>query len=83
MTYTVYSKPGCAFCDKAKALLKQKGLAYNEVHVDIGQPKVEGNTYVPLLEFKAANPTVKTLPHILLGEEVIGGFTELNKKLNG
>ena len=29
MTVTVYSKPACQFCDKAKALLTQLG---HEVH---------------------------------------------------
>jgi len=83
MTYTVYSKPGCPFCDKAKALLKLKGLEHTIINVDIGQPKVEGETYVPLAEFKATFPNQKTLPLILEDGAQVGGFTELNKKLNG
>jgi glutaredoxin 3 len=31
---TVYSKAHCPFCDKAKALLKLKGIAFEEVRID-------------------------------------------------
>jgi len=31
---TVYSKSNCPFCDKAKYLLNQKGIQFNEVRVD-------------------------------------------------
>lgn len=31
---TIYSKSNCPFCDKAKYLLEQKGIPFNEVRVD-------------------------------------------------
>lgn len=31
---TVYSKANCPFCDKAKNLLRLKGIEYTEVRVD-------------------------------------------------
>jgi glutaredoxin 3 len=31
---TVYSKNNCPFCDKAKGLLKLKGITYTEVKID-------------------------------------------------
>ena len=31
---TVYSKNNCPFCDKAKGLLKLKGIAFNEIKTD-------------------------------------------------
>jgi glutaredoxin 3 len=31
---TVYSKSNCPFCDRAKMLLKQKGVPFNEIRVD-------------------------------------------------
>jgi glutaredoxin 3 len=34
---TVYSKANCPFCDKAKYLLTQKGVPFNEVRVDLDQ----------------------------------------------
>jgi glutaredoxin 3 len=33
MTLTVYTKPSCPFCDRAKALLESKGVAYNAIDV--------------------------------------------------
>jgi glutaredoxin 3 len=32
---TVYSKANCAFCDKAKNLLRLKGVAFEEVRIDL------------------------------------------------
>lgn len=32
---TVYSKSNCPFCDKAKYLLEQKGIPFQEVGVDL------------------------------------------------
>jgi glutaredoxin len=81
MEYTIYSKPGCPFCEKAKALLFIKHKQYKEIMLDVGQPNPEGKELLKLAEFKQANPTVKSLPYILLGEEVIGGYTELAKTL--
>ena len=34
MTLTVYSKKHCPFCDQAKALLKKKDIAFEEVKID-------------------------------------------------
>jgi glutaredoxin len=32
---TIYSKGNCQFCEKAKALLKLKDVAFEEVRVDV------------------------------------------------
>lgn len=83
--YTVYSKPNCTFCDQAKSLLKSKGLAYEEVVLDIGQPKEEGKNYMPVAEFKSKNPNAKTVPQIFKtteeGTVLVGGFQELRSSL--
>jgi len=79
MTFTVYSKPNCPQCDKAKDLLKKKGTQFNEVIVDVGQEKVEGVTYITAQELKAKIPTAKSAPQITLDDKVIGGFLELQK----
>ena len=34
MLLTVYSKKHCPFCDQAKALLKKKDIAFEEVKID-------------------------------------------------
>ena len=79
MNFTIYSKPNCPQCDKAKDLLKKKGLTYKEVIVDVGQPKVEGVNYITVPELKSLIPTAKAVPQNMLEEKVIGGFMELQK----
>lgn len=79
MNFTVYSKPNCPQCDKAKDLLKKKGLTYAEVIVDVGQEKVEGVNYITAPELKALIPTAKSAPQIMLDDKAIGGFMELQK----
>lgn len=83
MHYTVYSKPACPFCDQAKALLASKGLQYDVVNLDVGQPKEEGARYISREELLAKIPTARTMPQIIMESETsalhIGGFTELKR----
>lgn len=72
MKAILWSKYHCPYCDQAKALLTQKNIAFEERKIGDGWTKEE------LLE---AVPTARTLPQIFLGEEYVGGFTELKKKL--
>jgi glutaredoxin 3 len=72
MKATVWSKFHCPFCDQAKALLKLKGIVFEEKTIG------EGYTREDLLE---AVPTARTVPQIFLGEEYVGGFTELKQRL--
>jgi glutaredoxin len=68
----VWSKQQCPYCDQAKALLKQKGIEFEERKIG------EGYTKEDLLE---AVPNARTVPQIFINEEYIGGFTELKTKL--
>jgi glutaredoxin 3 len=72
MKATVWSKYNCPYCDQAKALLKQKGIEFEERKIGDGYTKED------LLE---AVPTARTVPQIFLGEELVGGFTELKSYL--
>jgi glutaredoxin len=72
MKAVVWSKNQCPYCDQAKALLKQKGIEFEEKKVG------EGFTKEDLLE---AVPTARTVPQIILNGELIGGFQELKKRL--
>ena len=72
MKAIVWSKQLCTFCDQAKALLKQRGIEYEERKIG------EGYTREDLLQ---AVPTARTVPQIFLGEEYVGGFPELQQKL--
>lgn len=70
MKALVWSKDACGYCDSAKALLKQKGIEFEERKIGGGWVKEQ------LLE---SVPTAKTLPQIFLNDKYIGGFTELRK----
>jgi glutaredoxin 3 len=74
MKAIVWSKYHCPYCDQAKALLKQKGIAFEERKIGDGYSKED------LLE---AVPTARTVPQIFLDDQLIGGFTELKAHLNG
>jgi glutaredoxin 3 len=74
MKAVVWSKDNCTFCVQAKNLLETKGIEYEERKIG------ENYTIEDLLKVV---PTARTVPQIFLGEEYVGGFTELKKKLVG
>jgi glutaredoxin 3 len=74
MTAIIWSKYNCPYCDQAKALLTQRGIKYEERKIGDGYSREE------LLE---AVPNARTVPQIFLDGNLIGGFTELKKHLQG
>lgn len=65
---TLYTTESCPFCQSAKALLARRGIAYEEINLardPDGRAKLQQRT------------GMFTFPQILIGEESIGGFTEL------
>ena len=72
MTTVVWSKNQCPYCEQAKALLKMKGIAFEERNIQTDFTKEQ------LLE---AVPTARTLPQIFLDDAHVGGFNELRQKL--
>ena len=71
-TAIVWSKDQCPYCDQAKALLKSRGIEYEERNVS------QDWTREQLLE---AVPNARTVPQIFLDEELVGGFNELRQRL--
>jgi glutaredoxin 3 len=65
---TVYSTTWCPWCDRAKALLKARGIAYDDVNIE-RQP----NFRQKLVDLTGGY----TVPQIVIGEQPIGGFREL------
>jgi glutaredoxin 3 len=68
----IWSKNGCTYCEKAKALLESKEIAYEERNINTSWTKEQ------LLE---AVPNARTVPQIFIDDELIGGFDDLAKKL--
>ncbi len=65
----VYTMDHCPYCERAKQLLTQRGVAYQEVRV----PEEDDAAWDDL--FKKSG--MRTMPQIFAGEKLIGGFTEL------
>jgi glutaredoxin 3 len=72
MKAIVWSKYHCPYCDQAVALLKSKGIQFEERKLGDGYSKEE------LLE---AVPNARTVPQIFIDDQLIGGFNELRKYL--
>jgi glutaredoxin len=73
-TAIVWSKDNCTYCEQAKALLTEKGFAYEEKKIGKGYTKEQ------LLE---AVPTARTVPQIFINNNLVGGFTQLQTYING
>ena len=71
MTITVYSKNNCIFCTKAKTLLKNLGLEYEEKSLE----KDFGSDPTKLVEDIGKN--VRTMPQIKIDGKLIGGYNQL------
>ncbi len=66
----IYTTRWCGYCDRAKALLEQKGLAYEEIALDDD----------PGFRQRIRDLTGGwTVPQILIDESPIGGYTELRR----
>jgi glutaredoxin len=69
----IYSKDNCPWCDRAKELMNAKGDTYNEIK--IGRD-------VTREEFTEQFPNVRTVPYIIINEEVTGGYDVLLSHYN-
>lgn len=64
----VYSKDNCPYCVRAKALLRRKGLAFEEI-------AVEGRDDLRTWLVEATGQ--RTVPQIFVGDRSLGGYTDL------
>jgi|TARA_B110000014_G_scaffold243614_1_gene214101 glutaredoxin 3 len=67
----VYTSNNCSYCVRAKKLLEQKGLSYEEINIQIRTDQRE--------EMISKSNGKRTVPQIFINEAHIGGFQELNK----
>jgi glutaredoxin 3 len=65
----IYTKFACPFCVRAKYLLEQKGVTFNEHDITMGGPKRE--------EMLARAPQARTVPQIFIGDVHVGGSDDL------
>ena len=74
MTVTIYSKNNCIYCNKAKALVKNLGLEYEEKKLE------EFDSPQAMLEDIGKN--VRQMPQIKIDGELIGGYNQLVEYFN-
>ena len=75
MTITIYSKPNCVFCEKAKSMVKNLGFEYEE--------KMFGKDFKSPEElYEAVGKQVRTMPQIIIDDKHIGGYNELVEYFN-
>jgi glutaredoxin 3 len=65
---TVYTTEPCAYCRQAKALLAKRGLVYDEINLAMD---ADGRSELAL------RTGMMTFPQVIIGDELVGGFTEL------
>lgn len=65
---TIYTTPWCGFCHRAKSLLRQHGVEFEDVDVD---GDVERRAWLRQVTGQ------RTVPQIFFDDEPIGGCTDL------
>ena len=67
---TIYTTPWCPYCHAAKALLKKKGVSFEEI--DAQDPQVRHE-----MMLKAQGR--RTVPQIFIGETHVGGSDDIHE----
>ncbi len=70
----VYTTSDCRFCAAAKALLTNRGYEFKEVEIYLEPDGIS--------QFQSAAPGAKTVPQITVGNILIGGFDDLQMKID-
>ncbi|WP_210394558.1 glutathione peroxidase [Motiliproteus sediminis] len=70
---TLFTRPGCGHCARAKALLSEKGLAYEEIQ--LGREISHGGLF--------GVSGRRTVPQVYIDGQHIGGADDLESYLNG
>jgi glutaredoxin 3 len=65
----VFSSTFCPYCDRAKALLKKKGVAFTEINIETESNRRD--------EMVARAGGRRTVPQIFIGKTHIGGCDDL------
>jgi glutaredoxin 3 len=66
---TMYSTGWCPYCDRARNLLKNKGVFFSEVKVDEDPAQRD--------EMLKRSGGRRTVPQIFVGDHHVGGFDDL------
>jgi len=64
----VFTAPNCGYCERAKALLRAKGLAFAELDISAEKQRQV---------FQECLPRVRAVPQIFIDGAHIGGYEDL------
>jgi|TARA_R100000479_G_scaffold172075_2_gene116286 glutaredoxin len=70
---TIYSRPGCKYCDLSKTLLEVHNCEYNELMLEVD---------ITVDQLRELVPGAKSVPQIMDDNIHIGGYNELVEYLN-
>jgi len=73
----LFTKKGCSYCDLAKMLVKRYKLNFEIIDLSDDDKRM---IQLTILE-KQFNIECKTMPQIVIGNEYLGGYTELEERL--
>ena len=80
--YKVFSKPACVYCDKAKALLSKLNIPYEEYKLSTSMSGSDSEYTVTIDQmFEMIGKQVRSMPQIMHGDKLIGGYTDLREHL--
>lgn len=69
----LYTKPDCPYSNKAKKMLKDNGYEYEDVNV-LENPGIK--------EELTAKHGQSTVPYVFVDDQLIGGSSDLEEKMN-
>jgi glutaredoxin 3 len=69
MSVQVYTMDYCPYCERAKRLLTQRGVVFEEIRVADDDDAAWDALY--------ARSGMRTMPQIFKGDRLVGGYTEL------
>jgi glutaredoxin 3 len=67
---TVYTSPSCPYCIRAKDLLQQRGITFEEI-------LISWDDEAGWEAMKTKSGGMKTVPQIYIDDKLVGGYTEL------
>ena len=84
MKAEIWSKTTCPWCDRAKTILTQLNIPYEEFIISVGFDEKTSNPnqrYVTKADLLEKLPTAKTVPQIWVDGKHIGGCTDLEEAI--
>jgi glutaredoxin 3 len=69
----IFTGPNCGYCEAAKALMRENGLAFEEIDLAASPDNMEA--------FRTRLPRVKSIPQIFIDGTHVGGLEDLRLHL--